>query len=55
MRVSIEGSFGEISPACRDYSPQAQIAEFEFQKRAQHFIGTHDETLSVAVRVNNPE
>jgi hypothetical protein len=27
---------------------------FQFQKRGQHFICTHDETLSVAVRVNNP-
>jgi hypothetical protein len=28
----------------------------QFQKRSQHFIGTHDETLSVVtVRVNNPD
>ena len=27
---------------------------FQFQKRNQHFIGAHDETLSVAMRVNNP-
>jgi len=26
-----------------------------FQKRSQFFIGTHDETLSVAIRVNNPD
>ena len=26
---------------------------FQFHKRGQHFIGTHDETLSVAVRVHN--
>jgi hypothetical protein len=25
---------------------------FQFQKRSQHFIGTDDEMLSVAVRVN---
>jgi hypothetical protein len=25
---------------------------FEFQKRSQLFIGTHDETLSAAMRVN---
>jgi hypothetical protein len=32
------------------YSP------FQFQKRSQYFIGTHDETLSVvAVRVSYPE
>src|SRR5215467_14293691 len=28
---------------------------FEFHKRSQHFIGTNDETLSVAVRVHNPD
>jgi hypothetical protein len=29
---------------------------FQFQKRGQHFIGVHNETLSiVAVRVNNPD
>src|SRR6478736_8096063 len=28
---------------------------FEFQKRSQLFINTHDETLSVAMRVNNPD
>ena len=27
---------------------------FHFQKRRQLFIGTHDETLSVAMRVNCP-
>jgi hypothetical protein len=28
----------------------------QFQKRSQHFIGTHHETLSVVtVRVNNPD
>jgi hypothetical protein len=28
---------------------------FQFQKRSQLFIGTHDETLSVAMRVHNPD
>jgi hypothetical protein len=28
---------------------------FQFQKRSQLFIGSHDETLSVAMRVNNPD
>jgi hypothetical protein len=28
---------------------------FEFQKRSQYFIGAHNETLSVAMRVNNPD
>jgi hypothetical protein len=27
----------------------------QFQKRSQLFLGTHDETLSVAMRVNNPD
>jgi hypothetical protein len=28
---------------------------FRFHKSSQHFIGTHDKTLSVAMRVNNPD
>jgi len=28
---------------------------FQFQKRSQHFIGAHDETLSVAMRVDDPD
>jgi hypothetical protein len=28
---------------------------FQFQKRSQHFIGSHDETLSVTMRVQNPD
>jgi hypothetical protein len=28
---------------------------FQFHERSQHFIGTHDETLSVAVCVHNPD
>jgi hypothetical protein len=27
----------------------------QFQKRSQHFIGTHDETFSIAMSVNNPD
>jgi len=27
----------------------------QFQKRSSHFIGSHDETVSAAVRVNNPD
>jgi hypothetical protein len=27
----------------------------QFQKRSQHFIGTHDKTLSVAMRIGNPD
>jgi hypothetical protein len=28
---------------------------FQFQKRSQDFIGTHDEPISVAMRVHNPD
>jgi hypothetical protein len=28
---------------------------FEFQKRSEDFIGAHDETLSVAMCVNDPD
>jgi hypothetical protein len=28
---------------------------FQFHKRSQLFIGTHHETLSVAMRVNDPD
>jgi len=28
---------------------------FKFNKRSQLFIGTHNEALSVAMRVNNPD
>jgi len=28
---------------------------FKFQKRSQYFISTHNETLSVAMRINNPD
>jgi hypothetical protein len=27
----------------------------QFHKRSQHFIGSHDELLSIAMRVNNPD
>jgi len=27
----------------------------QFHERSQHFIGAHDETVSVAVRVNDPD
>jgi hypothetical protein len=27
----------------------------QFQKRSQYFVGPHDETLAVSVRVNNPD
>jgi hypothetical protein len=27
----------------------------QFDERSQHFIGAHDETFSIAMRVNNPD
>jgi hypothetical protein len=27
----------------------------QFDERSQHFVGTHDKTLSVAMRVHNPD
>jgi hypothetical protein len=37
-------------------SHSAPNCRFKFQKRRQFFIGTHNETLSVAaMRVNNPD
>jgi hypothetical protein len=33
----------------------ARIADFSFYKRGQQFIGAHNVTLSVAVRVGNPD
>jgi hypothetical protein len=32
-----------------------RIADFEFQTTGQYFIRTHNETLSVAMRVSNPD
>jgi hypothetical protein len=43
------------------FHPHAQltanscIAPLQFHKRSQHFIGSHDELLSIAMRVNNPD
>jgi hypothetical protein len=41
------------------FSHQARLVSanrrFEFQTRGQRIIGAHDETLSVAMRVHNPD
>jgi hypothetical protein len=47
-------SLEKISPACRGNSSASANRRFEFQKRGQQFIGMHNVTLSVAVRVDNP-
>jgi hypothetical protein len=43
-------------PICQINSHQAQIAEFQFDKRSQLFIRVNNETLSVvAMCVRNPD
>jgi len=32
-----------------------KLSPIQFQKRSQLFIGAHDATLSVPIRVNNPD
>ena len=36
-------------------SPQTRVADSSSNKRSQLVVGTHDETLSVAVSVNDPD
>jgi len=49
-------SLPKIVRVCQDNSPQLRNRRFQFEKRGQLFIGTHNETLSVvAMRVNNPD
>jgi hypothetical protein len=49
-------SFGKISPACRGYSPQAQIADSSSNKGSQAFIRTRNKTLpAAAMCVCNPD
>jgi len=45
----------EVLPTSCRIKLSARIAAFEFKERSQYFIGAHNETLSVAVRVNNPD
>src|SRR5947207_8448807 len=46
-------SFEKISPVRQTNSPQTANHRFEFQKRRQLFIRTHNEALTVAMRANN--
>src|SRR5262245_18085989 len=39
----------------RSNSPRTRVSPFAVPKGTQLFIGAHDETLSVAVRVSNPD
>jgi hypothetical protein len=43
----------KISSDCQEKFASGADGRFEFQKRSQLFIGTHNETLSVAVSVGN--
>jgi hypothetical protein len=51
----VKPSLAKIALACQDSSPAKANRRFEFQKRSQLFIRTHNETLSVAVSINNPD
>jgi hypothetical protein len=51
----VKPSLAKIALACQDSSPARANRRFEFRKRSQHFIRTHNKTLSVAVCVNNPD
>jgi len=49
-------SFEKISPIRQTNSPQPANHRFEFEKRRQLFIHTHNEALTVVtMRVNNPD
>jgi hypothetical protein len=56
MGVLIFGEFGRnLASLSRQFTASAD-RRFEFLKRSQLFIRTHNETLSVtAMRVNNPD
>jgi hypothetical protein len=47
-------SFEKIPTAGQDISATSNRG-FEFEKRGQLFLRMHNETLTVAVRVNNPD
>src|SRR5262249_43163179 len=49
------GSFPKILATCQNNSPRALNSRFKFDKRSQLFIRSHDEALSVAMRVHNPD
>jgi len=51
----VKPSLAKIALACQDSSPARANRRFEFQKRSQLFIRTHNETLSVAMRVHDSD
>jgi hypothetical protein len=65
QRIIIGREGKEFGPYTRDeatlYLKTGQLLHsdiarrFEFHKRSQLFIGTHDEPCSLAVRVNDPD
>jgi hypothetical protein len=49
-------AFGKSKVATRDQTHRELVDRpLQFHERSQHFIGTHDETLPVAMRVHNPD
>jgi hypothetical protein len=48
-------SFEKLTPARQAHSPHALIADSSSNKRSQLFIRVHNEPLSVAMRVRNPD
>jgi hypothetical protein len=42
-----------MSLTCQANSPQATNRRFKFQKRGEHFIHVHNETLSIPMSVYN--
>jgi hypothetical protein len=55
MRVFISVEFRKNLASLSRLFAASTDRRFEFNKRSQLFIGTHHETLSVAMRVNNPD
>jgi len=53
-RAGIGHSLVSAPPLQHQTHRELVYRPFQFKKRCQDFIGTHNETLSVAMRVNNP-
>jgi hypothetical protein len=47
-------SLARLGSASQENSDPSVNRSFQFQKRSQLFIGTHDDTPSVTMRVNYP-
>jgi hypothetical protein len=51
----LTSSFEKFWPACQAKNAASADRRFEFHKRSLLFIRTHNKTLSVAMRVHNPD